>query len=360
LKVALDFRSVPSTGLWNYSTQLMAGLQGKGVDVRRIQLPEPLIRASSLAYVQGLQRLAWENTAMPMNFMRKSIGLFHCTNNYGIPFFMPCPSVLTVHDFVPLILRDTYWPQHKKRLAYQTFLNHALRSATRIIAISDFTRDALLQRFPAAAGKVRRVYHGCGKQYRRVEDSAAIERTLQKLKLPHEYVLTMGGTEPRKNVASVVELFRERWNQGQKTPTLAIVGDIWRGHEVKPWNLTPNIVFLGSVAEEELIHLYNRCLLFVFPSLLEGFGLPLLEAMGCGAPVLAMRASSVPEVTGDAAILVEPGSLKELAQAVERLLRDSSLRSELAKRGRERASGFTWEKAATETLEVYQEAMADI
>ena len=351
LKIAIDFRSIPATGIWNYSSHLAAGLRDKGVDILPFELPD------ELKCGHGVRRLVWENTTLARMMEKESVDLFHCTNNYGIPLRLSCRSVLTVHDFIPLTLEDVYLPQFKKRMAYRTFLSHSIRAASRIITISDFTHGELIRRFPTAAGKARRVYLGCGAQYKRVDDSRTMAKTVEKLGLPDEFVLTMGGTEPRKNVARIVDIFRERWTNGDKWPTLAIVGDCWRGCGTESWQLTPNIVYLGKVEADELIHLYNQCLLFVFPSLLEGFGLPVLEAMGCGAPVLAMRASSIPEVAGDAAILADPNPEKALAVELERLLADAPLRRELTARGHVQASRFSWETTVAETRAVYDEAL---
>lgn len=193
MKVAIDFRSIPFSGIWNYSNHLMEGLQEKGVEVYPVHLPDHLIRASSLAYLQGIRRLIWENSTMHSAFRSVSAQIFHCTNNYGLPLILDRPSVLTVHDFIPLELSEVYLPQFRKRLAYRTFLKHSIQAATRIITISDYTQEVLLRRFPMAAKKTERVYHGCGKQYRRLEDSVAMARTREKLKLPEDFVLAMGG-----------------------------------------------------------------------------------------------------------------------------------------------------------------------
>jgi glycosyltransferase involved in cell wall biosynthesis len=357
MKVALDFRSIPQTGIWNYSEQLARGLAEQAVTVSRISMPVALLQGSSLAYRQGIRRLGWENTAMPALFRRESVDLFHCTNNYGIPLFCPCPTVLTVHDFVPLTNPEAYLPQFRKRAAYRLFLGYSIRAATRIITISDFTHQELLRRYPVAAAKARRVYHGCGAEYKPLEDCRMAEPTLQKFGLTQPFVLTIGGTEPRKNVRAIVEVFKARWQAGQQTPLLAVVGEDWRGLGPAEWGITPNILLLGRVETTELIDLYASCLFFAFPSLLEGFGFPVLEAMGCGAPVVAMRASSIPEVAGAATILVDPGKPAELAEACQRLIEDSELRSKLVTLGRARAAEFTWERTVQETLRVYAEAV---
>lgn len=358
MRVAIDFRSIPHTGIWNYSDQLARGLAEQAVEVGKVSLPDSLLRGSTLAYWRGIRRLVWENSALPLQLGRRRVDVFHCTNNYGIPWFAPCPSVLTIHDFVPLDFSDLYLPQWRKRQAYQLFLSHSIRQASYIITISDYTQAELLRRFPAASAKSRRVYHGCGREYTPMPDRRLAEPTLQKMGLTDEFVLTLGGTEPRKNVRSLVEIFRARWQAGDKTPQLAIVGEDWRGNSPAGWAVTPNVVFVGRVESEELLHLYNRCLFFAFPSLLEGFGFPVLEAMGCGAPVVAMRASSIPEVAGAATILVDPGKPAELAEACQRLIEDSELRSKLVTLGRARAAEFTWNRTVQETLAIYRQVVS--
>jgi glycosyltransferase involved in cell wall biosynthesis len=198
----------------------------------------------------------------------------------------------------------------------------------------------------------------------------ALAAVRQKYDLPERFILYVGTIEPRKNLTALLEAYAalmERLSVCDLRPALSDVrlvivgkkGWLYEGffrrlHEL---GLEDRVLFTGYVPDEDLPAIYSAADLFVFPSLYEGFGLPVLEAMACGTPVIASNASSLPEVAGEAGIMIAPHDVRGLAEAMERLLMDKQLRAELRARGLERAKQFTWERAAAMTLEVYQDAL---
>jgi glycosyltransferase involved in cell wall biosynthesis len=179
--------------------------------------------------------------------------------------------------------------------------------------------------------------------------------------LPEQFILSLGTIEPRKNLASLLEAYRVLRNQGSDLG-LVIVGKkgwLYEGffHRLRELGLENEVLFTGFVPDEDLPAICSAAELFVFPSLYEGFGLPVLEAMACGAPVITSNVSSLPEVAGNAALLVDPASVRELTEAMAAVLQDEELRTSLQSKGPKQAARFSWEKAARETLAVYQSVL---
>ena len=224
--------------------------------------------------------------------------------NYGIPVKKSCKTVVTIHDVIPLVLNG-YLKTFAEKSYYRAAIKLAVTRSDKIITDSCFSRDELIKHLSISSKKIEVVYLGCGEEFVPIHDQARLNIVRDKFGLQRPFVMTIGGNEPRKNVRSLVEAF-ERIGDKYKLD-LVVVGGNWRGIELSPdIKDKRNIIFLGSVEQEELICLYNLAELFVFPTLYEGFGLPVLEAMSCGTPVLASNTSSIPEVTGDAANLFDP------------------------------------------------------
>jgi len=270
-------------------------------------------------------------------------------------------QVATVFDLSPL-----HWPEYHLGRNVELFkrkMVHLSKHADRIIAISQATADDLAAHFPATAGRVDVIPCGVDAAFRPVTDRAALADVRRKYGIPApDYLLFAGTLEPRKNLVRLVEAYAAvRAAEGAATPPLVVAGS--RGwHEqpifaaVERWQMQDHIHFTGPVAEEDLPALYSGADCFIYPSLFEGFGLPVLEAMACGAPVITSNTSSLPEVAGDAALLVPPQDVDALAGTLRRLLHDRNLRAELSRQGQIQAARFSWEKTARETCAVYQRA----
>src|SRR5438445_10820764 len=217
-----------------------------------------------------------------------------------------------------------------------------------------------MELYGVPAERIAVVYNAVSSEFYPVSDPAMMVAVKTRYGLRRDtFILSGGGSEPRKNIAGLVESFG-RATRLRETMNLVVVGGMDRGAEpileaVRRARLEEAVIFPGHVPLEDLRVLYSACSLFVFPSLYEGFGMPVLEAMACGAPVVSSNASSLPEVVGDAALLVDPRNPEAWAQAMTRVFEDANLRDDLRRRGALRIKAFSWEQSAREQLRVYQE-----
>jgi glycosyltransferase involved in cell wall biosynthesis len=276
-----------------------------------------------------------------------------------LPLLHPRRSVVTVHD-----LGYLHEPQAHRRLdrLYLDLSNrYHVCAATRLLAISQATKDDLVRRYGVAPERVIVTHLAAGADMRPVDDPARVVAVKSRCGIAGDYLLYVGTLQPRKNLARLVQAFAL---VSAQHPTLQLVLAGKKGWmyeeifaQVRRMGLERRVVFTGYVDGEELPALYSGALAFVFPSLYEGFGMPVLEAMACGAPVVAANTSSLPEVAGDAALLVDPTDVAALSAALSRLAGDPALRSDLRARGLVQAVRFSWERCARETLAAMEEAM---
>ena len=279
-----------------------------------------------------------------------------------LPLVRPRRSVVTVHD-----LGYHYFPEAHTRSA-RTYLRLSTRLnarwATRVLADSEATRDDLVRIYGTPAHKIRVVYPGRNERFRRVVNRDRIRDVIARLGIDADYILYLGTLQPRKNLVRLVEAYGRilaGWNADSKPPMLVLAGQ--RGwlsddiFETVEWlGLKQHVRFPGYVPDRHLPALLSGARVFAFPSLYEGFGFPVLEAMACDVPVVCANSSSLPEVAGDAAIQVDPLDVDALAGALRETLTDESLRSRLIEAGRRQIAKFSWEKCARQTLDVLEEA----
>ena len=228
----------------------------------------------------------------------------------------------------------------------------------KIIAISENTKNDLINLYRIAPERIKVIYVAADEVYRPMENPERTAHIRQKYTLPDRFILFVGVIEPRKNIVRLIKAYNQI--KGKIQQKLIIVGkkgwlyeDVFK--TVDRLSLNQDVNFLGYVPKEDLAFLYTACDLFIYPSLYEGFGLPPLEAMACGAPVISSNTSSLPEVVGDAGILVTPTSTEELSAAMYKVLTDENLRNEMKLKGLERAKLFSWKKTAQETIKIYEE-----
>jgi glycosyltransferase involved in cell wall biosynthesis len=268
-------------------------------------------------------------------------------------------NVVTLYDLTVLL-----FPEHHTANTRELLLpkyRFAQEEADVVIAISEATKRDIVNQLGIPAERVRVVYGGVSPVFRPIEDHESVARALAPLGLAAGgYILYVGTVEPRKNLLRLVEAYAQvRRMAPPPVPKLVLAGAAgWQFREVfariEELGLEEAVVYVKRVPTEVLPALYNGAVLFVYPSLYEGFGLPPLEAMACGVPVVTSNVSSLPEVVGDAGVLVDPTDTQALAEAVISLLGDAGRRGDLAARGPARAGLFSWERAAREMLEIYQ------
>lgn len=276
------------------------------------------------------------------------------------------PTIVTVHDIVPYLVRrdrtqSTF--RHPFDLFFDRLAMLGLRQADALISVSHFTKETLVEMLGCPAERVFVIREGVEHDVFRPLPVQGEFRSRYQLDNQFRYILYVGSENPRKNLPRLICAF------AQVREALPNVKFIKVGSpenlpqaeqlrkQVQQMGLADSVLFYGHVSDEDLALFYNLADLFVFPSLYEGFGLPPLEAMACGTPVVCSNAASLPEVVGDAAILVDPYDVEGLAEAMYRVLTDTDLREELRAKGLERARQFTWERTARETVAVYQEVL---
>lgn len=317
-------------------------------------------RVSTLPTARPAVRIAWEQLVQPMRLMAERVDLLHSLA-FVQPVVLPCPGIVTIYDLSFVLFPQRHQPWRRLYLRWGSGLS--ARRAKRVVAISASTKRDIINLLGVPEEKVDVVPCGVDDDFRPVDKPELLDELRRKHSLPPRMLLFVGTIEPRKNLTTLLKsyaLLRER----MKPPPLVIGGPRgWRHGEVfslaEELDLLDEVLFPGYIARDELPLWYNAADLFVYPSLYEGFGLPPLEAMACGTPVVVSDTSSLPEVVGDAGILVDPTSAEELAQAMERVLTDIELRDLLRARGLERARTFTWQRTARDTVSVYNRAVAN-
>lgn len=314
------------------------------------------------AAANPLRRIAWEQLAQPRQARRLSADLLHLPVNVG-PLWLHrvgCPVVVTVHD-----LSFALYPQlfTRARRSYQQWLTpHTARQAAVITADSRATKDDLVKLYGIDADRVRVVYPGVNGRFRPVTDAKQIDIFRQRRQLPAKFILFLGTIEPRKNLVMLLEAYASLVRRTGLPHALVIAGGKGWGYEAvfataERLDLAERVIFAGYVPADELPLWYNAAEVVAYPSLYEGFGLPPLEAMACGTPVVVSNVSSLPEVVGDAGFLVDPGDPSAWVDALGTMLTEPTARATARERGLARARTFTWERTARNMAQVYHEVL---
>ena len=302
-------------------------------------------------------RLGWEQTVLPLLLRRYRIDVLHSPHHHT-PLVLPPPRprrVVTVHDVTFLLLPERYPPI--RRLYMEAVTRASAAVADAIITPSQTVRDDLIRTLRVPAERLVAVPEAAAARFAPASADAQA-RVRKQYRLPGRYVLSVGSREPGKNRGRLLRALALLRDQGLECE-LAVVGkQAWRYEDeaalVERLGLHGHVRFLGYVPDDDLPALYSAAAVFAYPSLYEGFGLPVLEAMACGTPVVTSNVSATAEVAGDAALLVGPRDTTALAEALGRLLSDEALRALLRVRGLKRAGQFSWERVARETQLIYE------
>lgn len=276
----------------------------------------------------------------------------------SLPLYCPCPKVAVVHDLSFLVVRNSF--KIHSQIILKKQLLHIVRRASKIIAVSESTKKDLIKFVKASPENVAVIYEGYDTDaYKPQFDTDEVKALVQRYGIDSRYVLYVGTLEPRKNIPRLIEAFASLKKQGGIEHKLVVTGKKgWLYNNifltVTRTGLDNEVIFTDYVPDQDLPLLISGADLFVYPSLYEGFGLPPLEAMACGTPVITSNLSSLPEVVGDAGILVDPYSVDEIAEAIHQVLSNARLREQMQRKGLDRARMFSWEKTAQETLKVLE------
>lgn len=316
-------------------------------------------RLSRLPTVHPPVRILWEQFVQPWVLRRREIDLLHAMAFVG-PVVSPCPLVVSILDLSFLHHPRAFRPAN--RLYLRLFTRVSASRARRIIAISEHTKADIIRCLGAAPERVDVVYCGVEERFRPLPDGDVLAFRQEK-GLPADFLLSLATLEPRKNLALLLRAYARLPASGGSPPPLILAGAKGWMYEslysqVEKLGMSDSVRFQGYVHPDELPLWYNAATCFVYPSLYEGFGLPPLEAMACGTPVLSSKAASLPEVVGNAGLLLDPLDERAWAHGLARVLGAPELRRELAERGLNRAGLFSWGRAAEETVQVYHRALA--
>lgn len=321
--------------------------------------PPPALRvaASRLPTQQPTVRIAWEQVVGPVAAARRWLDVFHSPVNVA-PLALPCRSVITIHDLAFLAYPERFRAGRRRYLALLTRLS--ARRAARVIAVSQFTADEVVRRLGVAPDRVVVVPNGVGEEYQPEPDARQLDEFRRSNDVSDQYVLFLGTIEPRKNVPGLIEAFGQVAAEFPAVDLVIAGGRGWMSDEVfalpDQLGLSRRVRFTGYVPAADLPRWYQAATVAVYPSLYEGFGFPPLESMACGTPVITSDRAAMPEVVGDAGVLVDPTDVAALAAALRALLRDPGRCAHLSAAGRARAATFTWARAARATRAVYEAA----
>ena len=335
----------PLTGVGHYTAEL----------ARNLAVVAP---SDSFTFIspRGLLKKRWWSLGLPLHLLRNSFDLFHGTN-YEIPFWSRRPTVVTIHDLSILFQSEVH--EHRLVRRARKRLPWMAKRASKIITPSHSVKTEVCEAFGIQPDKVAVTPEAPRSVFKRRED----RELLRRLGIEGDFILFVGTIEPRKNLRRLVEAFDQMLRNTSLSPTLVIAGGQgWMMDDfvsfIKRTGVEDRVRLTGYLGDEELCGLYSTCAAFIYPSLYEGFGLPPLEAMACGAPVITSRTPALVETVGSAARLVDPKNVDDIAQAMAEMLSDKKAREHYAELGTAHVKKYSWEQTALKTLEVYRELLS--
>jgi glycosyltransferase involved in cell wall biosynthesis len=303
----------------------------------------------------------WEQQVLPQAIMKNEIDLLHCTSNTA-PVGLKVPLIITIQDISCLeksMIRYGNWYQRFENLYTQWNMPRIAKMADLVITVSDYEREQIIERLKIPAAKVKTIYHACAPHFTPERNAYELIAFREKWKLPERYVLFFGNISPGKNVGNVLKALN-LLHENNKLDFMMVMPGITKEtlerllHFHHCTHLQPYIFITGYIPHNELPNLYRLAELFLFPSLSESFGMPILEAMACGTTVITSNRGAIPEVAGKAAFMVDPKNPGEMAEMIATVLNSEPLRKEARARGLKRAATYSWQKTVTEIISVYE------
>ncbi|MFC1849713.1 glycosyltransferase [candidate division CSSED10-310 bacterium] len=301
-----------------------------------------------------------EHLSLPIKMKQYDLDLYH-SPHYVLPLLHNCPTIVTIHDVIHLLFPQ-YLPSRMAHLYAKMMMFSSTKSALKVITVSQSSKRDIVRYLKIAPDKIKVIHNAVSDIFKPMASSKTRAPLKEHFGLSGDYLLYVGNLMPHKNLKRLIYAFYRLIRKMKLDMQLVIVGEgIPHYRELKTLahdlGLKNNVIFLGFISKEWLPILYNAAKVFVFPSLYEGFGLPPLEAMACGTPVVTSNTSSLPEVVSDAGLLIDPYNIDELIEAMERCINDQKLIDELVEKGLQRVKLFSWERTAERTLEIYQEIL---
>jgi glycosyltransferase involved in cell wall biosynthesis len=368
MRVALDVTSlaVPTSGVGTYTLNLWEHLDQDARDCI-LPLAHRALNGSCPPGVvkprvpRPMNKTLWMQMFLPWQLARLGADVSHFTNSVS-PLGAPGHQVITIHDMTLWLFPELHYS--RRLLAMRPFIPLAARRAGAIITVSHSAKEDIVRILHVPPQKVHVVYEAASSRFRRVEERAELDTIRARHHLPEQFILYVGTIEPRKNLVRLLEAFHKLKSRHRLDHALILVGSRgWKEHAilstVETLQLQDSVRFLDHVPARDLVALYSLADLFVFPSLYEGFGLPVIEAMACGTPVVTSDRGSLAEVAGTAAQVVEATDVESIASGIKRVLDDREWWLELQARGLRQAARFSWATTASQTRRVYERVVGD-
>jgi glycosyltransferase involved in cell wall biosynthesis len=368
VRIGIDVRKLHDFGIGTYIRNLLRQLARLDRETEYVLLsrPEDQLALGSLgenfrsvSETAGNYSVA-EQVRVPWALKRERVDLFHAPH-YVLPPLVHCKSVVTIHDCIHLMFPQ-YLPNRLAHSYARMSIAMAAKRATRVLTVSQSSKRDILKFVDVPSDKIDVIYNAYDERFGIEPREEDVVRVRERYQLHGEFVLYAGNVKPHKNLARLIEAFHHVRNRGLDHLKLVLIGDDISKYAslrraVHQHQLHKYVRFLGYLPEETLAVMYSLAGVFVFPSLYEGFGLPPLEAMASGTPVVTSNVSSLPEVAGDAALLVDPYDPTSIADGIYTVLTDVSVRRDLRQRGLARARQFSWETSVRRVREIYNEAI---
>ena len=381
MRIGIDARAILNpeksapTGVANYVWQLIKNLleidrenqyvlffdfKVRDKDVKRFSKPNVKIKFFPFSDYKKYMPGAYSEILGMATYAREKLDVLHTTSPlYRVPAAYRGKIVTTFYDFAPYRVPELFPKLSTARL--KTLYSFAAKKSDHIIAVSESTKKDVREFLGYSAEKITTIYNGIDSRFFDTASAGSAEDVKNLYKVRDKYILFLGTLEPRKNLTRVIEAFSKFRNslQGKTDYQLVVAGKKgWLTEayfqQTEDLGVKEDVVFTGYVSGDELKPLYANCEFFVMPSLYEGFGQTIVEAMACGAPCLVSKVSSIPEIVDKAACFVNPHDTEGIARGMENLAQDKALREKLSAAGKDQAKKFSWEKCARETLEVYK------
>jgi len=365
MRIGIDCRTVEGdrTGLGVYTENLVDNLledystdNNYSLYFSRVESRTSKWRHQSQQYVlkAPLTNL-WTHISLPLHLRKHPVDIYHFPN-FIVPIVFPYKTVVTIHDLNFLRFPKSF--TLRTYLALATQIRLSAQKADAIIAVSESTKLDIVEMLKIPEKKVTVIYNGVNERFKSPQKQMDVKVIKQKYGLDN-YILCVGSIVPQKNLVRLLNAFA-LLKKSNTIYQLAIVGgSAWKSEavlkEIKRLNLSREVIMTGYVSDDDLPLIYSGATVFVYPSLYEGFGLPVLEAMACGTPVITSNVSSLPEVSGSAAILVDPYNIDEISEAMRRVVQDKNLQQELIDKGLEQVKKFSFNKMAKETFIIYEQ-----
>lgn len=306
----------------------------------------------------------WEQKLLPEAARHDKLDLLHCTSNTA-PLSPGMPMIVTIHDIIYLekwMISKGSWYQRTGNLYRRWNVPRIAGKAAMILTVSNYERERIIERLKIAPEKVRTVYNACGDHFTPATDAKQLSAFRIKMNLPERFVLFLGNTNPKKNLPNVIRamaLLQER----RALDFTLVMPDFGQSnlermlHNLGCIHLLPHIQLTGYIPNRELPNLYRLSTLFLYPSLRESFGIPILEAMACGTPVITSNTSAMPEVAGEGALMIDPEQPEDLAAMITKVMSSKTIREQAVAYGLKRSAQFSWKQTARQTAAIYREVL---